>query len=756
MSAAPINNPSYRCLLCLKEWNTPRLLPCCHTFCTGCLDTYITSEYIIEDKKSYFCCPVCENTCSPSDEKASVSSWAELFPLHPLVASSVNMGTESKATFCHGCLTDKEENIAYFWCKVCKEALCQQCRVAHRRNKILSNHKIVAIDDVTTIDVRTPVLVNEICPQHTGKKIELYCLDHGALCCVLCITLLHRACKHVSTLGDISKNFSLSPIEDELGKMKTESKTIVNEDESKLACLDANYQTVTKDVATLIKKAKDKLEDLHGVFQTGLDRTYKREKSSLSDRLRINKVFQANVENTKHLLMLIKERRPESEMFIAAEQSKTQILRNARRLQQRTKDKHNTLEMKVTYDDILNQVINNMATVGRLDKSFSLSSPSRDALVSIGTMIDALKKTSSVSESISSSDMLSDPELTTAADVWTGSLSLVKAVDETTIGGSKSSYLTGGVFIEGEGLVVTDVTNKRLLLFNDNYDFVGQYKLNCCPSGITKGFAPHEMLVTLLNAPIFWCTLRAGVLSTVGYIGSPGTAWGIDTIGNNILIGTDDSVQILTKDGAQVASVGKCGKNTFVAVSPQGLFYHRDNDVIVCRSGDGKESFKHMCKGIVDPRGIAIDVHCNVYICGMSSGGVHLMSSDGSKEIVLLSAMCNFAKPYAVILHPKRQEIVVTSCQESVIFEVYKLYVLTKRFYYAVQSGGKIKLHGGTHCVGSAIKRQRTHSGMFCGVGIFSCVHIAVARSIAPLFSLLFFPRSNPLRKKKKLSKPVI
>ncbi|XP_033731662.1 uncharacterized protein LOC117321299 [Pecten maximus] len=177
------------------------------------------------------------------------------------------------------------------------------------------------------------VSIDNTCPPHTGKTIELYCHHHNALCCVLRVSLLHRTFKDVNSIDDTTKSFPFDFIEYVFSKMRDESKTIVEEDENKLATLIADCQTVTNNVAAVIKKAKDKLDDLHRSFQTELDVTYQRHKDSLNDRLHTKKIFHANVENTNQLKVVIKERFYDSQTFIAMEQSKIQLTKHVRRLQ---------------------------------------------------------------------------------------------------------------------------------------------------------------------------------------------------------------------------------------------------------------------------------------------------------------------------------------------------------------------------------------------------------------------------------------
>ncbi|KAL3891324.1 hypothetical protein ACJMK2_003586 [Sinanodonta woodiana] len=47
------------CPICLGLFNVPKQLPCAHIFCQSCLQSYITSKAIENEKKRCIECPVC-------------------------------------------------------------------------------------------------------------------------------------------------------------------------------------------------------------------------------------------------------------------------------------------------------------------------------------------------------------------------------------------------------------------------------------------------------------------------------------------------------------------------------------------------------------------------------------------------------------------------------------------------------------------------------------------------------------------------
>ncbi|XP_021356347.1 probable E3 ubiquitin-protein ligase MID2 [Mizuhopecten yessoensis] len=721
--------PDYRCLLCLAVCNVPRQLPCFHVFCTDCLNTYIHKEHVIADNRRYVPCPVCENPCCPPNPEAPVSSWASRLPEAPVSSwasrlpeapvsswavssprgssqflgvssprgSSQFLGVSSPRSpvctsqndtgtgepFCHCCLTDDEKNLAQFWCCNCMEALCKQCIVLHRKNRFLSQHKVVEIGVIKgTRGLDLHLDIKETCSQHNGKILELYCLDHNSLCCVLCATLSHRACKHVRSLDDVAKNITQGHLKDELDKMTDKTKSIVAEDENKLNSLDSNFQTMTSNMTTVIQKAKNKLDDLHARFKGNLEQTYKRDKNSLSKLLRTNQEFEANLRNTCQLLTLINEQGSDRQKLIVEEQSKTQLTRHFRRFQQQTRGRHNTFDIKINYNETLEN-INSMTSVGCLEVSSSVSSSSQDTLTSIGTMIDTLQTIPSLSSSSSSSssDLVGTVKRTTVQpspgtqriNAWTGCLSLVKSVQGNTLGGEMKDKFTGGVFVEGEGLLIADCYNDRLLLFDDNYNDVTHYDLDDAPSDMAHGYTAGEVLVSFYTTKtILRYTLHDGVLNMVDKISTSTAICSLAVFGDNIIVGSFGLIQVITINGQQVKCMKTHGGDTCIAVSRRGDVYYRDNDVIVCQSFGKEEMFRHSYQGMREVRGIDVDQDGNVYIGCSDSGNVHLVSADGSKSRVLLPKLSGITKPLAVIVNPTKQEIVVTSDAEEAAFEVYK------------------------------------------------------------------------------------
>ncbi|KAL3888253.1 hypothetical protein ACJMK2_000624 [Sinanodonta woodiana] len=107
------------CPICLGLFNVPRQLPCAHTFCQSCLQSYITSKALEHEKKTCIECPVCRRTAGHFKENTSTSEWASLFPVDTVIQSM--LPSKSKVDrVCDACSTEGSSVTATGFCGVCE------------------------------------------------------------------------------------------------------------------------------------------------------------------------------------------------------------------------------------------------------------------------------------------------------------------------------------------------------------------------------------------------------------------------------------------------------------------------------------------------------------------------------------------------------------------------------------------------------------------------------------------------------------
>ncbi|XP_045212076.2 uncharacterized protein LOC123563382 [Mercenaria mercenaria] len=138
------------CPICLDLLYNPRALPCMHTFCAECLNSYITSDFKTGDDQG-FECPVCKNFTKPPGKGIHPRLWAYNFPV----------------------------NFAL-------NGLVDEIKTRQKRNSGTKN------DGNETKGAR--------CTSHSNRVIEFECIDHSDSFCSVCAALFHRNCKQVNFL----------------------------------------------------------------------------------------------------------------------------------------------------------------------------------------------------------------------------------------------------------------------------------------------------------------------------------------------------------------------------------------------------------------------------------------------------------------------------------------------------------------------------------------------------------------------------
>ena len=95
MATSVDNHSEINCPICLEKLNLPKKLPCLHTFCEPCIQSYVqvrTSLFFEGDPcTKFFKCPVCRMETDLAN--MSVSEWVQILPTDHLV-QSLNIYTD--------------------------------------------------------------------------------------------------------------------------------------------------------------------------------------------------------------------------------------------------------------------------------------------------------------------------------------------------------------------------------------------------------------------------------------------------------------------------------------------------------------------------------------------------------------------------------------------------------------------------------------------------------------------------------------
>ena len=207
MAAFSEAQDAVNCTVCLETFKDPKVLPCLHTFCTGCLGpigncTSPGATVKQEVAGSTLVCPQCRA------EHAIPDGGVENFVTNFSIAGSVRSAAVKKqgtAVLCEECVSSQPA-IAH--CAQCSSYLCEYCSGAHKKMKRFCDHDVISLQDMDHEKLQTKPRPHN-CRWHPKEVLKLYCKSCNVLVCCDCIVSAHQG----HTFGSIDKDTRTKVVE---------------------------------------------------------------------------------------------------------------------------------------------------------------------------------------------------------------------------------------------------------------------------------------------------------------------------------------------------------------------------------------------------------------------------------------------------------------------------------------------------------------------------------------------------------------
>uniref|UniRef100_A0A1X7UJ75 Uncharacterized protein n=1 Tax=Amphimedon queenslandica TaxID=400682 RepID=A0A1X7UJ75_AMPQE len=178
-----------KCAVCQDTYSDPKVLPCLHSFCKGCLSKLASISTSIK-------CPLCRN-----EHTLSPKGVDELLPNTQLARKVETLSMTTEISKCDQC---EETNVVSF-CTNCESFLCEFCDKAHKKMGIFKSHVVV----LPKLVKKNPKVEGFICPKHTSEFFSVYCIDCKSVICRDCAIYDHNGHKFepaVNALDEIRKS----------------------------------------------------------------------------------------------------------------------------------------------------------------------------------------------------------------------------------------------------------------------------------------------------------------------------------------------------------------------------------------------------------------------------------------------------------------------------------------------------------------------------------------------------------------------
>ena len=174
------------CGLCSGTYRQPKLMPCFHTFCLSCLDTYVKN---IEQVGSTFDCPLCKTKIDLPE--GGVDSFQSNIYLPRSATYFIEENEES-----HICDLCGPDVTATSHCTICEENFCERCSEMHLKQRATRTHTLLPLS-ASTSGSKVPLKRRQFCAKHPNDELRVVCKDcNDELLCIICKLTYHE--KHKS------------------------------------------------------------------------------------------------------------------------------------------------------------------------------------------------------------------------------------------------------------------------------------------------------------------------------------------------------------------------------------------------------------------------------------------------------------------------------------------------------------------------------------------------------------------------------
>ena len=179
-----VSKKELTCSVCLDSLKDPKLLPCLHTYCKGCLQGILRKSR----EKSSIKCPECRSV------HAIPSGGVDEFPSDMVSANALDFHSlkdKEKITQSISCGMCTEDDPVTTHCPTCSKFLCEFCSKAHKRQVDYRDHKTVSLDDLDSETLKG-FERSRRCSRHSGELLKLYCKTCRKLICRDCTLVDHH------------------------------------------------------------------------------------------------------------------------------------------------------------------------------------------------------------------------------------------------------------------------------------------------------------------------------------------------------------------------------------------------------------------------------------------------------------------------------------------------------------------------------------------------------------------------------------
>ncbi|XP_060558393.1 tripartite motif-containing protein 2-like [Ruditapes philippinarum] len=662
-----------RCELCKHTLDNPKSLSCMHSYCRNCLVTYYT-ETKQSDNSGIFC-PIClQLTKTTSDTKSPEEAVDKLQTNEFLRSYLEALRLKDPDKSCDTCRRQNRKTVAAEWCKMCHDALCDNCVGFHNALKSTKQHSLVQLAKLRKEDI-ADIISSPLCTVHEGENVTKYCDNHKEVLCEKCVAGSHKTCKGVLTLKEaVSRNKPQIDITNSTLHEETNLATSIYENRTKA---DKSVDDDQNDVLTKIKDVRKKINENLTKCETQiiqeLHTMHNKEKETIRGETKEAQRIRKSSGNLHGLVESTEKYGTDSHVLQNLPDNTTQSQYYKEKLGSLNSRIKNT-KINFAVDSNLENLMKGISRLGelrvmsssaRLPTSKTLmtarsDSDPEDELDIMGSRRTLKSDTKSIKsmKSVHSSTMYANLK-----DVFSASSPSDK----------ETCWFTGIVCTPNGQTILVDRNNNKLKILSKDLKLVSETVLESQPFGITiisdselAVTIPRENRIDIFKIGASLILSKSIMISDRGY----GISFAGDRFAVACSCASPPSIKIIDINGKEKQEIRP--DDTFIPMlfrpwyvklnSTGGLMYvtdcHRSH--VTCISGMTMKQFVYKDNSMNSPRGIYVTKDGRVIVCGFGSDNVQILDKDGNLISEVLNRIDDVMGPQDIALTVPEDKMMIT------------------------------------------------------------------------------------------------
>ncbi|XP_071145591.1 transcription intermediary factor 1-alpha-like [Mytilus edulis] len=619
------------CTICLETFKGPKYLPCLHTFCKTCINTYTLSTANKGKTETTFKCPICRQDVLMGESPGNPETWAEKLPGNHFVASMMDRQEIRKSEkMCDSCKVNNKSEKARSLCTVCDEAFCSSCETYHKSFKISAKHPIISLEDVGTN--KETVIVSSLifCEEHSGEIIKAYCVDHSKPICTLCATLAHRKCDDVITIekavSGIKKSQKSMELSTELKDTNKKLSDLILDRKNHLTDFEKEVQAILTKVSTIKDNIIEHLNKIEEQIKDEIIKSKKETVLKLSEESTDLESLKSTVDNWIAIYDTCLQHGSELQCLLEM----NRINENKKKFGDafnKGMSEIKNISMHLEANDIAENFAKRVANIGEVKLFETNTSP----ILSLGKTIN----------------------------FHTGNINVIKCIDLN----AQCVYLSG-LFMKDE-FIFTNGQSYKVLKFSHNGDILAELKLLSQPcdidiiNGTRVAVSCSSRTFFIINTHnMTLCHTVANTYPVHGFC---------HVNGEFILASSTTLTWINATTGIKTDEALTNGDSFYLYAKDRSDFICANGLNTVSRTVNNTKVFSYTNEKLSNARGISVDYDENFYICAHTSGNIHQITKDGKLIRIIPAESIGIKQPWVIRFKKNSNQFFVTCNQTGKI-----------------------------------------------------------------------------------------